>query len=68
MDHVNACNSAKYPWSSTTNPSLIIASSELSSEWTGWLEGAIISGINASEQMKNYLFPSKIERNLMRRI
>lgn len=67
MDHVNACDAAKYPWASTNNPSLVIACSELSSEWTGWLEGAIISANKASEQIKNYLFPSKIQRNLMMR-
>lgn len=43
--------------------SLIIAGAELHPEWTGWLEGAVLSGALAAKRVHPYLFPPMVPRN-----
>jgi hypothetical protein len=48
--------------------SLIITGSELHPEWTGWVEGAVLSGALAAKRMHPYLFPPMVARNFMKRV
>jgi hypothetical protein len=47
---------------------LIIAGAELHPEWTGWLEGAVLSGALAARRVYPYLFPPMVPRNYAKRI
>ena len=50
------------------NHSLMLIGSELHGQWTGWVEGGIRSGTQAALAMHKYLYPPRIERNLVRRV
>lgn len=55
------------PWGSE-NQSLYITGADMSSYWTGWLEGAAFSADQATKVMLPYLFPPRIERNFARKV
>jgi hypothetical protein len=67
-DHDGADRS---PSAGSTQPddvSLIITGSELHPEWTGWVEGAVLSGALAAKRMHPYLFPPMVARKFMKRV
>lgn len=65
--HARAVSEAVQPWTSA-NGSLTLACSDLSPEWTGWVEGAVLSGVRAAQRMVTYLIPEKIPRNFLKRV
>ena len=53
--HSDACKHASQPWSHTKN--MVISGGDLSTGWTGWLEGAALNGTRSAEHMLHFLDP-----------
>jgi monoamine oxidase len=59
--HHEACVDALQPWKETK--ALTMCGSDFSFQWTGWLEGAVVSGKGASKNIDFYLNPPVTEKN-----
>lgn len=64
--HATACADAKKPWPQTFN--LFVAGSDVNVGWSGWMEGAVQSGLEASAAVNLFLFPRLPEGRWMKRI
>jgi hypothetical protein len=67
-NRIEAASASTFTATPAEELTLIIAGAELHPEWTGWLEGAVLSGALAARRVYPYLFPAMVPRNYAKRI